>query len=193
MWKSPVLLVGLAQSRRFADLIDKDPTSSLFAEGFIHREALFISLLVWSYMVIVRKLVPFICTRCLYGQLACPSFRPQNGRISKAFATSTALPQKNEHASANSEDHTKTDVEVTENGGEPGGMSRRLAQMTDETIGQGGRSAKKALEEGGFSEELKRRLEERIQGSSFKSENAAAFAQVNMPVRSKPCTMAITD
>lgn len=144
-------------------------------------------------MVIVRKVVPFICTRCLYGQLACPSFRPQNDRISKAFATSTALPQKNEHASAKSEDHTKTHVEITEDGGEPGGMSRRLAQMTDESIEQGGRSAKKAIEEGGFSEELKRRLEARIQESSFKNENPAAFAQVNMPVRSKPSTMVIND
>ena len=103
--------------------------------------------------------------------------------ISKAFATSTALPQKNEHAPAKSRDHTKSQVEITENGGEPGGMSRRLAQMTDESVEQGGRSAKKAIEEGGFSEELKRRLEERIQESSFKSDNPAAFAQVNMPVR----------
>lgn len=137
-------------------------------------------------MVIVRKLDPFICTRCLYGQLACPSFRAQSGRITKAFATSTPLPQENEHASAKSEDRKKTNVESTKNGEEPGGMSRRLAQMTDESIEQGGRSAKKAIEEGGFSEELKRRLEERIQESSFKSENPAAFAQVNMPVRSKP-------
>ena len=72
-------------------------------------------------------------------------------------------------------------------------MSRRLAQMTDESIEQGGRSAKKAIEEGGFSEELKHRLEARIQESSFKNENPAAFAQVNMPVRSKPSTMVIHD
>ena len=144
-------------------------------------------------MVIVRKFLPFIYTRCLYGQLACPSFRPHNGGISKAFATSTALPQKNEHASAKSEDHTKTHVEITKNRGESGGMSRRLAQMTDESIEQGGRSAKKAIEEGGFSDELKRRLEERIQENSFKSENPAAFAQVNMPARSKPRTIAIPD
>ena len=137
-------------------------------------------------MVIVRKAVPFICTRCLYGQLACPSLRAQNGWRSRLFATSTALPQQNEHASAKDEHHTETQEEVIENGGEPGGMSRRLAQMTDESIEQGGRRTKKAIEEGGFSEELKRKLEERIQGSSFKSENPAAFAQVNMPVRSKP-------
>ena len=144
-------------------------------------------------MVIVRKAVPFTCTRCLYGQLACHSLRPQNGIHSKAFAASTALPQKNEHAPAKSGDNTETHVEDTENGGEPGGMSRRLAQLTDESVEQGGRSAEKTIEEGAFSEELKRRLEERIQQSSFKSENPAAFAQVHMPVRFNPRTMAITD
>lgn len=55
--------------------------------------------------------------------------------------------------------------------------------MTEEAVEQGGRSAKKAIEEGGFSEELRRQLEARIQDSSFKSENPAAFAQLNMPVR----------
>ena len=61
-------------------------------------------------------------------------------------------------------------------------MSRRLAEMTDESIEQGGRSAQKAVEEAGFSEELKRRLEARIVDGKFKSENPAAFAQIKMPV-----------
>ena len=62
-------------------------------------------------------------------------------------------------------------------------MSRRLAEMTDETIDQGGRSAQKTVEESGFSEELKRRLEARILDSKFRSDNPAAFAGLNMPVR----------
>lgn len=66
-----------------------------------------------------------------------------------------------------------------------GRMSGRLAQMTDEMIEQDGQRAKKAIEEGGFSEELKRKLEARLQQSSFRSENAAAFAQASLPVRPK--------
>ena len=62
-------------------------------------------------------------------------------------------------------------------------MSERLAQITDELIEQDGRRAKKAIEEGGFSEELKKKLEARLQESSFRSKNAAAFAQVSLPVR----------
>jgi len=61
-------------------------------------------------------------------------------------------------------------------------MSRRLADMTDETLESGGRTARKAVDEAGFSEELKKRLEARIQDSTFRSENLVAFAQVNMPV-----------
>jgi len=60
-------------------------------------------------------------------------------------------------------------------------MSRRLAEMTERNLEEGGRSAQKAVEEAGFDEELKTRLLERIAGASFKSQNASAFAEVNMP------------
>ena len=55
--------------------------------------------------------------------------------------------------------------------------------MTGKTVEQGGRSAQKAVEDAGFSEELKQRLEARIADSKFKSENPAAFAQIDLPVR----------
>ena len=55
--------------------------------------------------------------------------------------------------------------------------------MTEETISQGGRSAKRAVEDAGFSEELKMRLQARLEDSQFRSENPAAFATLNMPVR----------
>ncbi|MCJ1424191.1 hypothetical protein MMC29_002078, partial [Sticta canariensis] len=64
---------------------------------------------------------------------------------------------------------------------EAGGMTRRLAQMTDESLEQGGRSTQNAIKEGGFSEELKSRLEAKILDDKFKSSNPAAFAQLNMP------------
>jgi len=69
---------------------------------------------------------------------------------------------------------------------ELGAMSRRLEEMTEKTVEHGGRSAQKAVEEAGFSEELKQRLEARIADSMFKAENPAAFAQVNLPVRFFP-------
>ena len=61
-------------------------------------------------------------------------------------------------------------------------MTQRLAQLTEDALEQGGRGAQKAIDESGFSEELKRHLEARIQDSKFRSENPAAFAQLDMPV-----------
>lgn len=69
---------------------------------------------------------------------------------------------------------------------EAGGMSRRLAQMMDETIEQGGRSAQRSLDEAGFSEELRSRLKAKILDSSFKSDHPAAFSQLSMPVCPNP-------
>ena len=65
---------------------------------------------------------------------------------------------------------------------EQGAMSRRLGDMTERTVEETGRRAKKYVEEAGFSEELKKRLEARIAEGNFKSETPQAFAQVGMPV-----------
>ena len=63
-----------------------------------------------------------------------------------------------------------------------GAMTERLSQMTEESIGQGSRNIKQAVNEGGFSEILKKQMEARIQDSTFKSQNPTAFAELNMPV-----------
>ncbi|TKA34042.1 hypothetical protein B0A50_00022 [Salinomyces thailandicus] len=53
--------------------------------------------------------------------------------------------------------------------------------MTEENLETGGRSARKAVEEAGFSDDLKRELEEKIADARFRSENASAFAEANLP------------
>ncbi|PNS20909.1 hypothetical protein CAC42_2840 [Sphaceloma murrayae] len=53
--------------------------------------------------------------------------------------------------------------------------------MTSESLETGGRAARKAVSEAGFSEELKKQLEERLANASFKSEHAQAFATSNLP------------
>ncbi|KAK4623978.1 hypothetical protein CLAFUW4_05804 [Fulvia fulva] len=63
----------------------------------------------------------------------------------------------------------------------PGAMSRRLQEMSDDSLETGGVSARKAVEEAGFSEDLKRELEKKIADSTFRSDNASAFAQANIP------------
>lgn len=61
-------------------------------------------------------------------------------------------------------------------------MSRRLTQMTEDAMLEGGRSARRNMEQAGFSEELKKQLEERMAAASFKSEHAAAHSILDMPV-----------
>lgn len=67
------------------------------------------------------------------------------------------------------------------NGGqEQGAMSRRLAQATEEALLQGGRAGRKAIEEAGFSEELKASILERVEAAQFRSEKVAAFAEAGL-------------
>ena len=60
-------------------------------------------------------------------------------------------------------------------------MARRLSQLSEESLETGGRSARKAVEEAGFSAELRQALEEKIAAATFRHEHARAFAEVEMP------------
>ncbi|KAL4806856.1 hypothetical protein BDV18DRAFT_138330 [Aspergillus unguis] len=64
---------------------------------------------------------------------------------------------------------------------EDGAMTRRLAEMTEQAMLEGGRSTRKNLSHAGFSEDLKKELEERVAAAAFKSDHAAAHSVVNMP------------
>jgi len=59
-------------------------------------------------------------------------------------------------------------------------MSRRLAEATEDALIEGGRGGRKAVEEAGFSDELKEKLLERIKAANSRSENAAAFSEAGM-------------
>ena len=61
-------------------------------------------------------------------------------------------------------------------------MSRRLAEMTEETIDSGEKSAAKNVQAAGFSEELKKQLEARIEEGAFRNQNQRAMAESEMPV-----------
>ncbi|KAJ5477472.1 hypothetical protein N7539_007616 [Penicillium diatomitis] len=88
--------------------------------------------------------------------------------------------QSSTSSSAQSEIKSKT---ASSDEAEPseGAMARRLSQMTEDAILEGGRAAQRNIENAGFSEDLKRRLEERVKAASFKSEHAAAHSILDMP------------
>ena len=60
-------------------------------------------------------------------------------------------------------------------------MSRLLSELSEERITSGDRHAATAIEEAGFSEELKKRLQDRIAEVTFRSNNASASAQAGLP------------
>ncbi|KAE8352949.1 hypothetical protein BDV28DRAFT_157445 [Aspergillus coremiiformis] len=60
-------------------------------------------------------------------------------------------------------------------------MARRLSEMTEQALLEGGRSARRNMEHAGFSDDLKKQLEERIAATAFKSGHATAHAIANMP------------
>ncbi|EXJ95023.1 hypothetical protein A1O1_00141 [Capronia coronata CBS 617.96] len=60
-------------------------------------------------------------------------------------------------------------------------MSRRLAGMAEETIDTGSKSDRKLMQDAGFSDELKKQLEERIAQTGFAAENQRAASVVNLP------------
>jgi hypothetical protein len=113
-----------------------------------------------------------ICARCL-------RFRARHGPI--RAAAGTARFQSTDATKDVNQAQEQQNGKSKEAGKEAGAMSRRLEEMASENLQTGGRSARKAVEESGFSEELKARLEQKIATSSFRSDNASAFAQAELP------------
>ena len=130
-------------------------------------------------MHFVRNVPSFICVRCLHRQSRPLGHEKRYVNLVRKLSGSSTLSQEVEQKTAQNltQDGTRGNKNSGDN--EPGGMSRRLEQMTDESLEQGGQ---KALSEADFSEELKSRLEAKILDSKFKSDNPAAFAELNMPV-----------
>ncbi|EXJ63947.1 hypothetical protein A1O7_00282 [Cladophialophora yegresii CBS 114405] len=123
------------------------------------------------------------CSRCLRAQnLRGTSVEPKARPVRRSrhpFCT-TAVSR------ADATTDTKQDVPHQSKDGiqaeeEQGAMSRRLAEMAEETIDTGSKTDRKLMHDAGFSEDLKQQLEERIAQTSFAAQNQRAASQVNMP------------
>ena len=116
-----------------------------------------------------------ICDSCLLrSSVVAPRVLPSHKNAKRSIKLSPL--SKHDVQGPTSQDGVVTEVD------EQGRMSQRLSQMTEEAIEQGDRNIEKVIEGGDFSEELKRKLEQRIQDTSFRNENPAAFAELDMPV-----------
>ena len=138
-------------------------------------------------MPLIRSQVPYICARCL--RASKPHHASSNLSVgSRRFSSHSPLSisqsakldvDRNSHEKENLDrgNHASTPRDTEK---EQGAMSRRLAEATEDAILEGGRAGRKAIEEAGFSEELKQKLLERVEAQKFRSENATAFAEAGM-------------
>lgn len=117
----------------------------------------------------------------------------RDGKHMRWLSDEPSLPLQPEQPTAQALSKDDSKDEKNRHDEEAGGMSRRLAQIMEETIVQGGRSAQKSIQEAGFSEELKSRLEAKILDSKFMGDHAAALSQLNMPVCPVLSSLARTD
>ncbi|RMD40678.1 hypothetical protein DV735_g4420, partial [Chaetothyriales sp. CBS 134920] len=112
------------------------------------------------------------CARCLRSQkrLAARSVACRAPR--RAFASSPPL-------SAGTEKQSQNESAGEEK--ERGALSRRLAEMAEETMDSGSKGDRKLMQDMALSDDLKKQLEERIAQASFKAENQQALSQANTP------------
>ncbi|RWA14514.1 hypothetical protein EKO27_g602 [Xylaria grammica] len=126
-----------------------------------------------------RAAHPYVCARC-----ASKFLRPNH-------TWSAIFPRKSYVTKSKSTDESTTVANETQNAtnnivhpdvaSEPGAMSRRLQEATDELLLTGGKAGRRAVEDAGFSEELKEKLLAKVKDAQFRSQHAGAFSEVDMP------------
>ncbi|KAI2625524.1 hypothetical protein GGS21DRAFT_531236 [Xylaria nigripes] len=113
---------------------------------------------------------PYVCARCASAFLnAQPAIRPPSkSYVTKPGDRKTAV-------------FTECKNEPNDDVDSPGPMARRLEEATEEVLLTGGKAGRRAIQEAGFSEELKEKLLARVKDAQFQSEHATAFAEAGMP------------
>ncbi|KAJ4269718.1 hypothetical protein NW762_001386 [Fusarium torreyae] len=125
-------------------------------------------------MSLPLRRAPFICRRCLQTSRQ-PRALPPACYSTQAGASKGENEQQDK--TTKNDDAKKDDSASVK---EPGPMTRRLEEATEEALFTGGRAGRRAVEDAGFSDELKERLLNKIADANFKSENASAFAEASL-------------
>lgn len=122
-------------------------------------------------------------TQLWRSQIRLVTVRPSihtEAPVPRRFSAACQRRQNKTITGANTEQDGATDIEQKEK--EEGAMARRLSQMTEDAMLEGGRSTQRNMEAAGFSEDLKKQLEERVKAAAFKNEYAAEHSILDMPV-----------
>jgi hypothetical protein len=113
------------------------------------------------------------CARCLRANRR--PFRPQRAAVGSTRRHAHAATQPKEPEERRDAQVSASRTASQDGGGEEkeeGAFTRRMREMSEEALETGGHGAIKAVEEAGFSADLKARLEQRIAAASFRSSEA---------------------
>ncbi|KAI5925916.1 hypothetical protein F4810DRAFT_613848 [Camillea tinctor] len=140
--------------------------------------------------------IPYVCARCVRGLQNQPRSRSRSFPIHssrKKYSTKPARPARPTDEVARDNEPRNIHGNIKEHGNrkensEPGPMARRLEEATEDALLTGGRAGRRAVEDAGFSDELKERLLAKIKDAEFRSEHAAAFAEAGLPPSAGPGT-----
>ncbi|KAH8747715.1 hypothetical protein F5882DRAFT_491101 [Hyaloscypha sp. PMI_1271] len=137
----------------------------------------------------IRNSLPHTCARCLRASQRKYVSSIYNKTPGRQFSPASPLrssPRDDAHTIEEKAAHNAVEENIPGPSVTPqdvpkqGAMSRRLQEATEDALLEGGRAGRKAVEESGFSEELKQRLLERVEATQFRSENTRAFAEAGM-------------
>ncbi|KAI8630678.1 hypothetical protein F5Y19DRAFT_31122 [Xylariaceae sp. FL1651] len=117
----------------------------------------------------------YVCARCASTFLNRNPAWPAVG-LRKSYAT-----KSDDRSVANETEHDADNVLQSNSSSGQGPMARRLQEATEEVLLTGGKAGRRAIEDAGFSEELKERLLAKVKDAQFRVEHAAAFAEAGMP------------
>lgn len=119
--------------------------------------------------------IPWVCSACIRAHTRRRAFAAYQARERAFSVTAQAHDQPARHHEPG-ESRKSSDENVGQ-----GAMSRRLADMAEETMDSGSASDRKIMADAGFSDELRKQLEDRIAQTSFAAENQQALSQASMP------------
>ncbi|KAJ4864435.1 hypothetical protein T069G_00965 [Trichoderma breve] len=114
-----------------------------------------------------------LCQKCLQ---ASARFGPQGARR----YTSPANQLTGDESKTDQENTSKPDNDGSSQESEPGAMTRRLQEATEEALFSGGSSGRRAVQDAGFSDELKEKLLNKIADANFRQEFSSAFAEKDL-------------
>ncbi|KAI3328118.1 hypothetical protein HD806DRAFT_485129 [Xylariaceae sp. AK1471] len=122
-----------------------------------------------------RTVRPYVCAPC-----ASISLHRSSAWLTIGLRQSYATKSGDRSATNETENATSNTVH-SDPSSERGPLARRLQEATEEVLLTSGKAGRRAIEDAGFSEELKEKLLAKVKDAQFRSEHAAAFAEAGMP------------